>query len=126
VNTEFLKAWVEALRSGRFEQGRGQLRYYSGYGAWKHCCLGVACEVGVEMDVVETHNDSFHFMLDENEGWETAILPPGFAKWIGFEERDPYIGGGKGTLTNMNDVMNLSFAEIADVIEQTWLKVEQP
>lgn len=32
--------WVEALRSGKYKQGKGCLRYGDNY-----CCLGVLCEV---------------------------------------------------------------------------------
>lgn len=38
--------WVEALRSGRYAQGRQRLRNGDNY-----CCLGVLCEVaGLEID----------------------------------------------------------------------------
>lgn len=39
---EFKKRWVEALRSGKYNQGRGCL-----YSSWddSFCCLGVACHI---------------------------------------------------------------------------------
>lgn len=38
--------WVEALRSGEYEQGRGRLRVTDNAGD-SFCCLGVACEIGL-------------------------------------------------------------------------------
>lgn len=38
--TEPRKLWVEALRSGEYEQTNGALRYED-----KFCCLGVACDL---------------------------------------------------------------------------------
>lgn len=39
---EFATKWVEALRSGDYEQGNGELKtpYKNNY-----CCLGVACQI---------------------------------------------------------------------------------
>lgn len=36
----YMKAWIEALRSGKYEQGVKRLRDED-----KMCCLGVACDV---------------------------------------------------------------------------------
>lgn len=37
---ELAERWVKALRSDKYTQGNGLLRYYDEY-----CCLGVACDV---------------------------------------------------------------------------------
>lgn len=42
------KKWVEALRSGRFKQGKFRLTTIRSNGAEFDCCLGVACKVFVE------------------------------------------------------------------------------
>ena len=34
--------WVEALRSGKYKQTKGELKNGQGF-----CCLGVACEIGL-------------------------------------------------------------------------------
>jgi hypothetical protein len=36
-----VRAWIDALRSGKYEQGRGSLRTNDD----TYCCLGVACDV---------------------------------------------------------------------------------
>lgn len=44
MKTEVKKKWLKALRSGKYEQGRGQLRFNNEF-----CCLGVlACVVDPE------------------------------------------------------------------------------
>lgn len=47
----FAKRWVEALRSGEYKQGRGQLRRGN-----KFCCFGVACDL---FDHDAWYDDSF-------------------------------------------------------------------
>lgn len=42
LNKSDKKKWVEALRSGKYKQGQGYL-----YNEGLHCCLGVACEIGL-------------------------------------------------------------------------------
>jgi hypothetical protein len=46
---EFKQKWVEALRSGEYEQGSDAL-----YKGGKYCCLGVACVVaGIPKETIE-------------------------------------------------------------------------
>lgn len=40
MDKELKAKWVEALRSGKYKQGRSRLKH-----AGRHCCLGVLCEV---------------------------------------------------------------------------------
>ena len=40
VHANWKALWIEALLSGRYKQGAGQLRSREGY-----CCLGVLCDV---------------------------------------------------------------------------------
>ena len=45
MKTRLVNKWVDALRSGEYKQGKGQLKTSEEDGATKHCCLGVAKEV---------------------------------------------------------------------------------
>lgn len=46
MNPKVKRAWVKALRSGKYKQGNGQLMGPTDDGsAVVHCCLGVLCEV---------------------------------------------------------------------------------
>lgn len=41
MNEELKQKWIEALRSGKYKQGHGQLRDLDN----RYCCLGVLCDV---------------------------------------------------------------------------------
>lgn len=41
MNKELKQQWIEALRSGKYKQGKGVLRTFSDH----FCCLGVLCDV---------------------------------------------------------------------------------
>jgi hypothetical protein len=41
LDPELKKKWVEALRSGKYRQGYGYLRYVTD----EFCCLGVLCDI---------------------------------------------------------------------------------
>ena len=111
ANKENIKLWVEALRSGEYEQGVGALHEGDAF-----CCLGVACEVyqkqvgglGVEMPYRNTY---------EYDG-ETGELPGLLIDWLELNS-DPKIGGK--TAIRLNDEDRLSFDEIADAIEKEYL-----
>ena len=45
MNPEVKKLWVEALRGGKYVQGKGKLHYISKDGQEKFCCLGVLCDL---------------------------------------------------------------------------------
>jgi len=60
-----VKKWVEALRSGEYEQGKGILCMDDEIsGDWKYCCLGVACDIFVEGDWIQ------------HEGWDVWSIDP--------------------------------------------------
>lgn len=104
--------WVKALRSGEYQQARGQLQRTRQDGTVGYCCLGVAGDLcrKAGMDVE----------------WERDTL---FVDGVGYRESLPgslafEVFGllGQGTdeqaeLSGPNDV-GATFAEIADVIEQ--------
>lgn len=107
--------WVEALRSGKYEQGKNALCRDD-----KYCCLGVACEVALQNGVVITkstrnitaHNQTFVETLF-NSSW--AYLPPEVQNWLGLKnDRASFNLTG---LATMNDA-GYSFEEIADKIEE--------
>lgn len=91
------KRWVEALRSGKYEQGKNGLRTKD-----KFCCLGVACDI---------YDNTIWDKLPENLG----RLPSYVREWLDLSHDE---GEYKGSyLTNDNDIKNKSFEEIADIIE---------
>lgn len=101
MNAELKAKWVEALRSGKYKQGRDGLRSTSG----QHCCLGVLC------DVINPAGWSspreFIFEGDQRE----MFLPDALAKRFGIEFET------QSELAALNDD-GTPFAAIADWIEQ--------
>ena len=115
---ENAKKWVEALRSGKYEQGSGALKRRVDDGEYEFCCLGVACELfgsGIRQRV---RDDG---CVVYGEDWETGwffSLPPEVMRALGLSG---HMGGfptslGTETLAGLNDT-GKTFAEIADIIE---------
>lgn len=117
-NKANIRKWVEALRSGEYKQGRGQLRVGDSF-----CCLGVACEIsGVSQW-------SGRFYGDDGD-YEDAVLPESVGRWLGVDGDNIAVdarfvehGAPRSSfvLTELNDVRRLSFSQIADAIEATYL-----
>lgn len=113
MTAEMKAKWLEALRSGKYKQGRNLLRNGD-----KYCCLGVLCDIdgaewkllrpGLETTYTASGRDAFE---GNSCGKETALLSTERMLKIGI----------RGEITNecikMNDDGN-SFAEIADWLEE--------
>jgi len=103
---ENAKKWVEALRSGEYEQTTENLQDHRGY-----CCLGVACDLyekSTGNTLVNTDGVIFGAVLSEDEGLIKV------QEWIGLKYEDgSYLGD---SLTDLND-QGLDFIGIADIIE---------
>ncbi|WP_086846945.1 hypothetical protein [Amycolatopsis kentuckyensis] len=109
MNPGIKRRWVEALRSGDYRQGTGQLSRDD-----KFCCLGVLCDVAVKSGVtVSTKTD------DRSTGYDNSFvfLPPRVQEWAGLPENDPNIAVANTWLSSLNDD-GASFAEIADLIDE--------
>lgn len=126
MKQEIKEKWVAALRSGEYNQTKGYLRNNEGF-----CCLGVltdlcAKEKGLEWEDPD-HDDEAYAM----DGCD--MQPPlGVAIWAGLPTNDPFVNTPEGMnsengnlvrLTELNDGANyfpsLTFAQIADIIENT-------
>lgn len=93
--------WVEALRSGEYEQGRGALK--SGD---RFCCLGVLCDLFVKDGLGTWGQDLFG---------SNGYLPPVVVAWAGLRNKSPAVDSL--TLTCLNDTFKTNFTQIADLIE---------
>lgn len=103
MKQEIADRWVEALRSGKYKQEQGALRFGN-----KFCCLGVLCDIS------------------KRDGWvinsylgQTSHLPYEVQAWADLDSDDGRIPSQAGTLAYLND-SGKSFVEIADVIEKHW------
>jgi hypothetical protein len=126
MNSTIKAQWLEALRSGRYKQGRLCLRSEDGY-----CCLGVLGDLAVQAGVVEwgpprlsdIGNDVWEVLQELDD--EPGILTSRVLAWAGLPE-----GGGvcvphtefgatrPRSLSWFNDIAQSSFEEIADLIEK--------
>jgi hypothetical protein len=111
MNPEDKQLWIQALNSGEYKQGTGQLVCKDYY-----CCLGVFCEV---KEVPKGGLNSFRF-TSENL-W--ANLPPSFLKPKddGSGRFQGFCIPGEGiratNLAELNDTLGFTFPEIAEIVE---------
>ncbi len=116
MNSRVKAKWVQALLSGKFNQGHYRLRSTT---KDTHCCLGVLCEV-----YMEENNDGGRFSAggsmfttDDYEKYsdgfgESFDLVPGVVKdWAGIVGNDTL-----SLLAKLNDA-GVAFPEIARQIE---------
>jgi len=105
LDKEIKKAWIEALRSGKYKQGRMCLKRDNEY-----CCLGVLCEINNKLEefgcLIGTSNNVY---LSENLEEEFNLIYNGHFKGFLIDEMR--------CLTEMNDSRNFTFEQIAEVIE---------
>lgn len=126
MNPEIKAKWLEALRSGEYQQGRERLGSASG----SYCCLGVLCDLAVKEGVARWDDSVVtdeHVAIDAAGRRAWAELPLGVAEWADIRDSagdpdgnpwvdDPAHDGERNTLASLND-SGVSFREIADIIE---------
>ena len=110
MNPEVKKLWVEALRGGKYVQGKGKLHYISKDGQEKFCCLGVLCDLypGAEWE----YEDGIVGVMEGNSGTLTEAV----RTWAGLNNSDPFIIG-IDCMSVINDDRGYPFDAIADLIE---------
>ena len=102
--TEPQRLWVEALRSGKFEQTLSVLQDSDGF-----CCLGVACAVAKD------HEIEVELFADGDIKGTSLQIQPKVKKWLGLNTS---LGSFSDTeLSTLNDSDKLTFDEIANYIE---------
>jgi hypothetical protein len=111
MKSELKRKWVEALRSGKYEQGRLQLRTHDN----KFCCLGVLCDIvdsskwkPADVDD-EYYNGYFYDGIREGSPLTYRILPDSLLEQVGCRM--------EAYLSNANDNHD-TFEQIADYIER--------
>lgn len=104
-----IKRWIEALRSGEYQQAQDALRVLDEFdedeGSYCYCCLGVACQISGLGD----WNDRDQYR--DGKGLADCYLPPEVADYFGLTHEEQH------TLAEMNDGGS-DFGTIADFIEQ--------
>ncbi len=130
MNPEIKQKWVDALRSGKYEQGSEKLRSHQGY-----CCLGVLCDLyAQEQNVDWKFNGAYE---EENtqpmDYWyfdgESEFLPESVREWAGFSLPNPQVRVDvtenddeddwlyNDDIANLNDT-GYTFNELAKMIQE--------
>lgn len=109
MNAEIKAKWLEALRSGKYRQGKGFLHAMD-----KFCCLGVLCdlhakETGEQWVAIKTPNAVKAYMGELN------YLPEDIKEWAELASNNPEVL--TKNLSTYND-QGKSFTEIANIIER--------
>lgn len=108
VSREDLQKWVNALRSGEYKQTRLTLQDDKGY-----CCLGVACLLFIPKE--QQAFNSFGYLYGQMPNHQTYA-----PKWLIAITKD--VMDVKGVhIPTLND-KGTTFEEIANLIEETYLK----
>lgn len=127
MKKEVADLWVKALRSGQYRQTKSVLDDGNGY-----CCLGVLCRIsGIAKTAEDDADGEMNRVYGESLGEQLAVK-----EWAGMHddvgEFTPDDFGesrvlGFKDLASMNDGRNgqkpMTFAQIADVIEQHWSRL---
>lgn len=100
MKQDLKQKWIDALRSGKYQQGFHELRTMdeANHSEYKYCSFGVLCEVAINSNISGACY-SYRFLQNELE--------------VDFDETFKII--------KMNDEQRASFNQIADYIEETLL-----
>ena len=125
MDEQIKQRWLEALRSGEYQQTKGTLHDTKGF-----CCLGVLCDVLKNDPLFRgewVYNGGKVAQFVEEGGESSMALPSEvFMQRMGIDRNDPYTQEprvftdgdiGKHRLATLNDE-GYTFAEIADIIER--------
>lgn len=109
-------AWITALRSGEYAQGRGSLVSIDWQTRVKsHCCLGVLADV-MGAEEYDTPDEGLGFKFNPSIYGFRAIDDQGYHG--GFIPRSIIGFGMQQALVQLNDSGNYTFNDIADRLEQ--------
>lgn len=130
MNPEIKQKWVDALRSGQYEQGKMQLRTARN----EYCCLGVLCDLAVKDGVLREPfktNIGTYIYGNSDEPSTGSVLPKSVREWAGLPSigdpetptdvwtrgPDSFDFDNNVNLSSLNDA-GATFEEIAQKIEE--------
>jgi hypothetical protein len=124
IKAKDIRKWVNALRSGKFEQTVMNLQTHEGF-----CCLGVACKIFIPSNKLAKSQDgtmvggspldqplapAWLKMVNENFGNKTGVN----LMTLNDQGLTNYVGLGVGS----SPVFSLTFDEIADLLEAVYIQ----
>jgi len=128
MKDKLVEEWTNALRSGKYEKGRGNLKSENEEtGNATYCCLGVLCDITNAIDfedskvvineelyehmsqqIYDVNSSAIHYAGERDYYFEDEELPPSAASWFGLKE------SAQRDLINMNDAKIEVGAEMHD------------
>lgn len=127
MDRDLVIAWVEALRSGDYAQGKRRLHWVDLAGKEVWCCLGVACDVakqrglpirGKEERPSPTIDTEARVVYSYNG--KDRVLPDLLVNRLGMSAANGFFhdyDANPHTCLAVRNDMGIPFAEIADIIE---------
>lgn len=121
MNEEVKTLWLEALRSGKYEQAKGYLRDGDFY-----CPLGVLCDLypggkwKQDKFIEDILDKVYYFSVTVSNKVPSYTSPPSaVVHWAELEDPQPFItiGNDSTNLTRLNDD-GLTLSQLADLIER--------
>lgn len=123
MNPSIKKAWIEALLSGNYKQGRGHLHSIAGK-EHQFCCLGVLTHIAVNSGI-DLENQRW---TEDNEtivsyDGQDEFLPSDVMRWAGIRtdngafRYEDEMGQVDTSLVELND-QGVSFVELAEYIDK--------
>jgi hypothetical protein len=109
MREDIKKRWIEALRSGKYKQGKKRLKSLGGY----YCCLGVLCDIVKDNLGIEWHESNESYVISGNAG----VLPNDVEHYTGLLSTTLPSNPNR-CLEGLNDLYGYTFEQIADVIEK--------
>lgn len=107
MDKELMKKWIEALRSGKYQQGMRRLKTHDN----KFCCLGVLCDIS-ETGKWKVSSFGENSFVDDSYGDTNVYMPPFEALTkVGLDYEDA------SELATKNDTQEHTFEEIAEILE---------
>lgn len=112
MKPEIKERWVTALRSGKYQQGRGTLKNEHEH----FCCLGVLCDLHAN----ETHHTWSQSIVPGNFVYGRAVhfLPVEVQVWSGLASSVGRYGDNDDDTLMFENDSGRSFSEIANIIEE--------
>lgn len=111
-NRDNMRAFIGALMSGEYKQGRAKLRQGEGTNDVRYCCLGVATDLAVKAGACEERAFSMY-----------SLLPTPVVHWLGIDDINPLLNFGQENrlmATAANDDFGVDFRRIAIAFRDTY------
>lgn len=119
MNEKIKQKWINALRSGKYKKGYAYLKKGDCYSV-----IGVLCDIAAEEGIGVWVETTYSYFLD-NISKSVCTLPASVREWAELTDNEGYYdiyvnyGNGRTTISDLNDIKDLTFTQLADIIERS-------